>query len=62
MFQKLYSTKFVVANMTNIVANDKNYTSVVEMNAMAIQNLLILIFENCSKNYEYNWIHYLLIK
>jgi hypothetical protein len=34
----------------------------VEMNAMAIQNLLILIFENCSKNYEYNWIHYLLIK
>jgi hypothetical protein len=54
MFQKLYSTKFVVANMTNIVANDKNYTSVVEMNAMAIQNLLILIFENCSKNYEYN--------
>jgi len=62
MSQKLYGTKFIVANMTNIVRNDKTSISVMDMNAMAVQDLLVLIFENCSKNYYCTWIHYLLIK
>jgi hypothetical protein len=62
MSQKLYGTKFVVAIMINIVVNDKISTNVMDMNAMAIQDLLVLIFKNCSKHYDCTSIHYLLIK